>query len=700
MRTSVFRCVALLTVVLSAALLVPCVGAESPLPEVRSTLDHLHRWLDTGPDGTAWRDYLRTEKLLGELAKGAEADSMVVAEVCGLYASCKEAVDSRPFLRVREALEDWLSELPPPGAEQLPAACRMAKAMFVARDGADLADAKTELLLAIDRLDTRLKAAGEGAEAWRVFLKWDAMHEQLASEAGPDLRVLDAIHARYVSGHEGLGLIWFDDVRLTLKGYLYTARSIENAPPREQFENLLDVLADRLEAYRESPAADNAIVIGQGLEWLNDAGQVDWLIRAVRHHWVQPNLAVHVSQKLIAAGMARQIDDTEPVRDCILGTDIHATAHTVGEVDVQLGNSPDHALIYAVMSGTTETEGIGYNGPVRIYHVGSAEVSSRKAIMADAEHVWSSPAEAKAVLTTTITAIKSRRDSALIEKFAWKRAGKQKPKADCIATQHAEQRIGRRVDEEADELVRKMNQAYQDKFRKPLSDRKLFPQQLDISSTESAIGVLALEAGPFDLGAAGDPPLVAGQHDLTVRVHESMINNLTAQALGGMILQEERVRAMLGEIVGSLPERFQAEQASESWGITFARVKPITVTFDDDRFSVTVRGRKYIRDEKEYPGMNVSVTYKIERTGGQVRAVRQGQPEIFPPGFVPGRDTLSAKQQVLRTMIEGRLEKVFEEVLIPEPIVLKGDWADAGQLVLSEWKAVDGWLVMGWRLSP
>ena len=157
---------------------------------------------------------------------------------------------------------------------------------------------------------------------------------------------------------------------------------------------------------------------------------------------------------------------------------------------------------------------------------------------------------------------------------------------------------------------------------------------------------------------------------------------------------------MLGEMVGSLPERFQAEQASESWGIAFARVKPISATFDDDQFSVTVRGRKYTRDEKEYPGMNVSVTYKIDRTGDQVRAVRQGQPEIFPPGFVPGRDTLSAKQQVLRTMIEGRLEKVFEEVLIPEPIPLEGKWADAGHLVLLEWRATDGWLVMGWRLSP
>jgi hypothetical protein len=691
------RHVALLIVAINNAVMVSYVDAGTPISEVRSSLDHLHRWLDTGPGGPAWRDYLQTEKLLGELAKGDRADVLVVAEICGLHASCKEAVDSRPFIRVREALENWLCELPPPDVDQLPAACRVAKSMFVARGPNDLAEAKARLLSAVDRLDARLRAAGEGAQAWREFLQWDAMQAQLASAAGPDLRVLDAVYAEYVSGYEGLGLIWFGDVRQALKEFLYTARAIQNPPPREQFEALLDILAERLEAYRESPSADNALVIGQALERLHDAGQVAWLIRAVRHHSARPNLAVHVSEKLIAAGMGRQVDDVEPVRDCILGTDLHATGHTVGKVDIQLGDSPDHALIYAVMRGTTETEGIGYNGPVRIYNVGSAEISSRKAIMADAERVWTSPAEAQALLATTVTGIQSRRDNAMVEKFAWKRAMKQKPQADCIATQHAEERIGRRVDAEADPLVEKLDRAYQTKFRKPMSERKLFPQQLDIGSTEAALEVRALEAGPFDLGAPGEPPLLAGEPDLAIRVHESSINNLAGQGLGGMILQEERVRAALAE---SLPERFQAEQGGESWGITFAGVSPIAVTFDDNRFSVTVRGRKYTKEGKDYPGMNVSVTYKIEGTGDQVRAVRQGPPEIFPPGFVPGRDTLSARQQVLRTMIEGRLEKVFEEVLFPKPIALAGEWADAGQLVLSEWKAADGWLVMGWRLSP
>ena len=667
-------------------------------PETKSPVEELTAWLATSAAmGQLCKD-LPIEQLRAELAKAGQADWGTVAGILVACVECAGQQEGSELAGVCRSLENWMEELPPPDSASLAVACRLAKGAYRPNDETDLARAKSELVSAVERLDNRLKAAGPTGDGWRAFLKWETMKEQLAGASAPDLAVLSSLYSEYDSGYEGLKLVWFDDVRLALRQYLYTANAIRSSKLADHYEIWLDELAKRVEAYGEAPSADDAEVVSQAIQWLHDAGQAGWLVSAVRRKSPYPNLFAQASEHFIRAAMSRDIDETGPVRDYILGTDIHATAHTVGELDIELGDAEDRALIHVLTRGTVESDSVGYNGPVQIYNTGTTGISARKTIVVDAEHIRALPATSKATTSTTIHDIQSNRGRQLVERFARKRASRQKSQAECIASRHAEERVNRRVDDESAELLGRAEEAYHSKLRIPLTERKLFPEDLRISSTAAYVSLASVHAGPFDLSAPSEPPALAGEPDVAIRVHESMVNNMATGALAGMLLDEERVLAAITEMFGSLPEALEPDEDSEPWGITFARRTPIGVSFSDGQFGITIRGRKYAKGRTEYPGMNVSAAYKIEKTDAGFRAVRQGEPEVLPPGFVPGSGKrLSAKQQGLRTMLQRRLARLFDEVLVPEPIKFSGERSNRGALVLTQWKALDGWLVMGWQ---
>ena len=207
------------------------------------------------------------------------------------------------------------------------------------------------------------------------------------------------------------------------------------------------------------------------------------------------------------------------------------------------------------------------------------------------------------------------------------------------------------------------------------------------------------------LAAAGSPPQLNATGYFSVRVHQSAINNLTGSALGGVILDERRLDRILTESLGA-PKRGADEADPENWAITFARRQPVSVTFGDNTFTVTIRGRSYANEGNQYPGMNVTANYKIQRSERGWKAVRQGDLVVVPPGFKLGSgQQLSAREQVIRKVLERRFGKFFEPEMVPKNLVLApkdkspSDKAPL-ELQLSHWETSNGWLLLAWKQVP
>lgn len=580
----------------------------------------------------------------------------------------------------------------------------LAQRVRAERDGfrplvtADLALVRAELDRAVKAVEARFATAGESAEGWREYLRWADLRKELSLGGGPDLAKLDALFERLSRGHEGLGLVVFANLREAVRRYVSVARGIGNADVQGQYEKLIDLLAARIESYQKLPNGDDAAYISGYLKWLSDARQTPELIAAVRAASPRRNFRAVVSEGLLQAAMARDVDDVAPVTDLILGTRIFGTGHTIGKVSVELSPSEGRATILTALAGTTTTDTVGYNGPVVLYADGLTSFLVRKQILVDGERLWTTPAKASATTQSTVRSLSTRKGRRLIERMAWKRVRKQKCQADWIASRHAEQKVSLRFNQEVDSLIGPANNDLQEKVRQPLLERGLYPASLAFVTGADQLSVSLLQAGRFDLGAMTDPPDLSPGADINVQIHESMINNFTASALAGMILREERVREAATRLLGKVPEGLEPDPESEPWGIKFQSMRPIWAAFDGGQFTISIRGFTFYEGEKKHPGMDVTATYRIVGEGAAAKAVRQGELAIFPPGFDPRKGKqLSAAQTVVRRLLQRRLGNVFKEEIVPEELVLPNEWRRAGKLRMVQWTADDGWLNMAWK---
>ncbi|MHC4180602.1 MAG: hypothetical protein ACYSWU_24145, partial [Planctomycetota bacterium] len=518
----------------------------------------------------------------------------------------------------------------------------------------------------------------------------------------PDLEVLDAVYRRFTAGHEGLELVWFLDVRDALRRYKEMAPNVGDPAVQARYGKLLDFLAERLGAYAAGPTAEDALLIGQAVRQLEEFRQAPELVAAIRHHYLRPNLLMSVSADVIAAGIEYPVDETAPVREVILGTDIYGTGHTTGRVRAELLAEESRAVIEAVFRGTVKSRNVGYNGPVKIFSNASTRAKARKRLWIDATGLGSRPAVSSAVTKTTITGIQARRGGRCIERLAWKRTCKQKAQAECIAARRAERRLSDQIDQRAEENLSKANRAFTDKFRKPLVDRRLFPQQLRFTTSRTSLQVVSLQADDSQLAAPTAPPELPEGCDLALSLHESAINNLASSALAGMTLRDEGFEAAVVQLLGELPEQLKPDEEQQGWGIAFWRRRdrqPLSVSFAEGGFRVTIRGRRFYRDDESHPGMNVTAIYKIVQTGQEFRAVRQGDLEILPPDFKPGQ-TLGADKIAIRKLLERRFGKVFKKEIMGEGFVLPGKWSQAGKMSSVHLASEDGWLTIGWKRTP
>ena len=302
----------------------------------------------------------------------------------------------------------------------------------------------------------------------------------------------------------------------------------------------------------------------------------------------------------MGAGIDEAVDDTAAVHDCILGTNVHGVAHTTGRSSAALPPSADFGVIDALFFGRSASNNVGYHGPVTIFSTAMTDLAACKRMWIDADGFRAYPAAASAETHVNIYDIQSNKGRRMVERMAWRRAGKQQSQAEYISSRHAEARLAGRIDDQAAASLDRANEQYVEKFQRPFSERRLFPQELRFSTTEHGLSILGLQAGDGKLAAPDAPPPNVPDADMTLRLHESMINNLAFDAVAGRTVHEERVQAAVKNALGYLPEKLKGDEDGRPWAITFAAREPISVNFTDDGFKVTLRGVKYYKGNEAY----------------------------------------------------------------------------------------------------
>jgi hypothetical protein len=563
-----------------------------------------------------------------------------------------------------------------------------------------LATAAAKLRSALGPLDRLLARSPSGAD-WKKYLDWPALEAQAASGSNADPATLRRLQKLLDAGENGLEMHQFATVRRAVMAYAEAAEAAKSPEAQAAYAQRLDKLAAAVAAGAAAGTTEALDPVGPLLARLADSGQAPGVVARVRSAVDRPNLYLDIDESLLGSAVNRVVDERAPINDTVLGTRIRGTGHTTGLVLLDFVPALDRAIVDIALDATNHSDTRGSQGPVTVRTHGTTKVDARKRIMIDDERVTALPVEAHASTSTRTAGIgvSKRFGKNLIRKIASRKIAEMRPKAEAISETKARERVRQQFDTQTAGAISQAQSDYQAKFRRPLMDRGWYPEMLHLNTSDSRLSVVARKALTDQIAAFTPPPAVDPDAVMAARVHETLVNNVAEITLGGRTITQQFVEEQIKKNNGTLPEALGNDPDQAPWSITFAKRKPVELDADDARVKMTVRGTRFTSGDREFPAMDIWAAYRIEPVDGKVRLVRDGDVQIYPPGFVPGGgEKLTVAQTSLRRILQKRFGKVFKEVVDVEPLKMPGQLAGAGPLPMEQLVAQkDGWVAAGWR---
>jgi len=563
-----------------------------------------------------------------------------------------------------------------------------------------LVDASDHLRKSLKPLDTLLSESESGLD-WRDYLDWSALETQADAGQKLDVTVLLKLYRRFNANENGLEMYQFVTVRRALAAAIEVAVAATNDQAADTYTKRIQKLGGLVSNAAKEKTPKSLDGVGPLLARLVESRQASGLVARIRSAVDRPNLYMSVDESLLSSAVNRVVDRTSPVNEVVLGTPVRGTGHTSGTVLLDFLPSSQRAVTQLSFQATNLANTRSTKGPVTVCSEGVTELSAQKRIYIDDERVWADPTVASASTKTRMTGIgiRSRFGKNFIRRVASKKVSQMKPKIEAISERRAQERVRREFEAETAEAIGQASQDYEHKFRRPLKARGWYPELLRMSTTNDELTVVGRKALRDQIAAFTDPPRADEDSILSVRVHETLINNASEITLAGRTITQEFVEEQLKERDGELPESLTSAPDQPPWSITFAKRKPVEINSKDGSFKLTIRGSRYTSGDRSFPAMDIWVAYKIEAAADEIRLVRDGDVQIYPPGFVPGGDKkLSVSETSLRRILQKRFGKVFKAIVDIDPLELPDQLAAAGPLPMEQLEAhKDGWMAIGWR---
>jgi hypothetical protein len=592
-----------------------------------------------------------------------------------------------------------LGQLPSQRLEELANDALRATETFRPVGDSALESAAAGLRQALRPLDALLGRSKSGA-AWRTYLDWPALEAQAAAGQAADPATLRRLEELLNATETGLDMPDFVRVRKAVARYAEVADAARGNGAGRTSQRL-GALSSALLSACATGSAESLAPVPQILARLTETGQAPAVVAAVRGVASRPNILIEVHENLLAQAVNRPVDQVMPVDEVVLGTRVRGSGHTSGSVRLDFVPSIDRAAFDLRLAATNVSHTRGSQGPVTVNSRGVTSLDASRRFFLDEHTAAATPVQARAETDTTITgmAINSRFGKRLIKRIASRKIAETKPQAEAIAEGRARDRLRRQFQEQTEPALAQFREQFQTKVRGPLEAQGLYPEMLHMNTTDRTLAITARKATAVQLAAASLPPAADSSNVLAVRVHESAINNMLEEKLGGRRFTQADADRMARERKAKIPESLESDPDQQPWEVTFAKQRPVTVSVDDGRVKIMVRGDKFVSGDRSFPGMDIWATYAVARSSQGMHLVREGDVQIYPPGFKPGgREKLSMAETSLRRILQKRFDKLCKDVIDIPDLPLQGELAAAGPLPLRQLVArKDGWIVAGWQ---
>ncbi|HEV3145191.1 MAG TPA: hypothetical protein VGZ47_14975 [Gemmataceae bacterium] len=410
-----------------------------------------------------------------------------------------------------------------------------------------------------------------------------------------------------------------------------------------------------------------------------------------------------VSERLAGLLADKSIDRTSPLRDTILKTEIYGVGHTVGKISIDFVPCDNAAVIDLVMTAETTSQTIGYRGPVQTHTLGHTDIYGRKRICMDASGIRFAPASSwnwpEPIDQYMTTRFKNPLLNKVVLNIAERNAKRKEELIRSILRSHIEQRTNRSFNNDTDPGLIEANRAFQEAVRRLSGGRDMKPDRLALKTSDTAIFLFARMSDDGPAPTQPPPALVEGP-DIALRLHESWLEAAANRIFAGKTETAESMRQELinqmGPVKRPLPKA--TEEDRQELATTFAAKRPVEFHFAENVGTIVIHAKEFRFQGRTFEGMDISASYKLNKTDMGVRMTRLGELKIFPPNYVPGTP-LTTAQVATRVILLRLLGDVFQEVMELDEIPIPSMFERIGKLLPAQVQALNGWLVLAVRQS-
>jgi len=406
-----------------------------------------------------------------------------------------------------------------------------------------------------------------------------------------------------------------------------------------------------------------------------------------------PGGALVVSDRLVNHLVARPIDESERIAHTLMGTYTEGTLVTQGHLEVQFIPATGRGVLELRLRGTaTLGSGIGYSGPVTIYSSSKTSIDARKQIALTSSGLRWQPSEVGCSTQIAIHGIEARRR--IVERLAWRKAGRMQPSVERAASRQAELKTAQSMDSLVDRGLGTGNGMLEEKLG-PTARKLDLSSRLQISSTSSRLHAVMFPSARVPARVGNYPP-INRRHDGAITLHELLVGDVGRTLLSDVTVRDDEMLAMMKLLVGDAPRPLWVHAREPRWSVTFAQDEPFCVRFSDQQVRFRLRiAHVQIEDEKTELPLMIAADYRLQISEDGPVLIREGQVKILNPN-----EALPPQ----RTAAEGFVRRKFRGVLLPEIRLLGlippagSNWNPLRSLELKELTSRDGWLTLGYQI--
>ncbi len=523
---------------------------------------------------------------------------------------------------------------------------------------------------AVDQFFTK-RTTPANREAWLKYLDLQPLGRAIESEESPAVMAREAIALRYrlIGTAPGLELRDLQSLRRSVEALIEAIRFRDKEKSVTMIANQLTALSQRISELDDAPSSEDIATITAIIGMLESSGQAESAVASLRNTFGQPNIAVLIGEPLIQQVVHQEVNQSRPVRDCILGTRIVGHATINGVVSADLLPAVGSARVQVSMVGQVVTHSTGYNGPVRLRTVGYGDVSVSRTVDLDESGINLQPALAGAELRTEILAIEH--NLRLVRKIARKRAAQQKPLADRIALAKMRRQVSEQFTSTTDQARSFTPPEKLSQIRPLLRRLSLDEPASQWESTDDTLLVNATFRRADQLSTVVSRPPITVPYEAAIQVHESVINNAFSPVLAGRTMTEDQLDKLLADAGRPLPSEPPSNEDPQAepeppFEIDFARLQPIVFEARDQTIRIGVRGTRFAQGRRELKrAMEITATYHPAKTAdGQAILRRDGEVRVD----FPGNNRLTVSQAGLKPTIQKKFADVFPQTLLDRTI--------------------------------